>query len=385
MNKHSNLKHSLWGVLALGILVAGVLVLPGTVSAGSETRSSKLETGRQAAPARNAVTASAARKGIIVFQTSSGGVIYAVNPDGTNLYYLTTGMDPALSPDGKAVAFTRWSNSNTGEPGSLWTINVDGTGARLISRYLHQPKSPSWSPDGRSIVVSAQDGGAIYDERQCFPLGGNGRPPIPPGAKDITTDNGQLCFTAPANPYWALRTVNVGTGTIQDLPRDRHYFAPTWDPANAWHIVFDDGDRGLMNMDTVRQTTWPLKSDLAQRAPVFSPDGKKLATTYRQNDHFEVHVLNADGTGDVRLTETPLTAIADQRIKGQEARSWNNASPAWSRDGSQIAFITDRNGPWEIWIMYADGSGQHPLLPAATAAKLNIQYNGMDERVISWR
>jgi dipeptidyl aminopeptidase/acylaminoacyl peptidase len=351
--------------LAMMVLAVGGLTLPVDASA--------------------AAAASAAHKGVIVFQTSSGGAIYLVNPDGTNLRHLTNGMDPALSPDGRSVAFTRWSNSNTGEPGSLWTINIDGTDERLISRDLHQPKSPTWSPDGRSIVVSTQDGGAIYDERQCFPLNGGTRVPIPPGAKDITTDSGQLCFTAPANPYWSLRLLDVATGAFQDLPRDRHYFAPTWDPANAWHIVFDDGDRGLMNLDTVRQTTWSLDTDLAQRAPIFSPDGKKIATTYRQVDHFEIHVMNADGTGRVRLTETPPRVIADEEIKGLDARSWNNAAPAWSPDGSQIAFVTDRNGPWEIWVMNADGSGQHALLPAATAAKLNIQYNGMDERVISWR
>jgi len=319
-----------------------------------------------------------------VFQTSSGGTIYSVNPDGSNLRALTTGMDPALSPDGRVVAFTRWSNSNNGEPGSLWTIHIDGTGERLISKDLHQPKSPAWSPDGKSIVVSAQDGGTIYDDRLCVPPGG--RPQIPPGTTSITRDDdGRVCFTAAANPYWMLREVDVATGAIRDLPRDKHYFAPTWDPANAWHIVFDDGDRGLMNMDIVRQTTSTLDADLAQRAPAFSPDGKRIATTYRQSDHYEVHVMNADGAGEVRLTDTPATAIADQLVKGQTPRSWNNAAPAWSPDGKQITFLTDRSGRWEIWVMNADGSGQHPLLPAATAARLTFQYNGMDERMISWR
>jgi len=52
--------------------------------------------------------------GTIVFQIVSGGPIYAVDVDtltgtgGGNLRYLTTGMDPALSPDGRQVAFTRW-------------------------------------------------------------------------------------------------------------------------------------------------------------------------------------------------------------------------------------------------------------------------------------
>jgi dipeptidyl aminopeptidase/acylaminoacyl peptidase len=368
MNKQHLLQHGRWAVLALVGLVASLMILPGSASVASA-----------------AAADAAARKGTIVFQTNSGGTIYAVSPDGTNLRTLTTGMDPALSPDGRVVAFTRWSNSNPGEPGSLWTINVDGAGERLISKDLHQPKSPTWSPDGRSIVVSTQDGGRVYDDRQCTPLPPGVDPDkvrLPPGA---SISNGRLCLTVGANPYWMLRKVDVATGATQDLPRDKHYFAPTWDPANAWHIVFDDGDRGLMNMDIVRQTTWPLDADMAQRAPVFSPDGKKIATTYRQSDHYEVHTMNVDGTGEARLTDMPATAIADQLIKGQQPHSWNNAAPAWSPNGSQIAFVTDRNGRWEIWVMKADGSGQRPLLPAATAAKLNIQYDGMDERVISWR
>jgi Tol biopolymer transport system component len=60
-------------------------------------------------------------------------------------------------------------------------------------------------------------------------------------------------------------------------------------------------------------------------------------------------------------------------------------SPTWSPDGSQIAFLTDRTGQWEIWVMNADGSNQRSLLPAGTLDGIALQYNGMDERVLSWR
>ena len=63
----------------------------------------------------------------IVFQVSSGGDIYVVKPDGSGLRKLTTGLDPALSPDGKQVAFTRWHGSSSGDYGSVWVINTDGT------------------------------------------------------------------------------------------------------------------------------------------------------------------------------------------------------------------------------------------------------------------
>ena len=320
------------------------------------------------------VTASAGNT--IVFQTSSGSIIYAVNDDGTGLRRLTTGMDPALSPDGQWVAFTRWDGSGNGASGSLWVINIDGSAERQLMTAANQPKSPTWSPDGAKIALSKQQGGSLVDTWVCFI---DGKP------TEVTQPiNGARCMPKRADPNWSLRIVDVATGAYEDMPSTTHSFAPTWDPANAWHVVFR-GDQGLMSLDINQKTIWVIKENGAQRSPVFSPDGTKIATTFRQNDHWEVHVMAADGSGETRLTDTPLTALAAQQSQGMAVHAWNNAAPAWSPDGSQIAFVTDRTGVWEIWIMNADGSNQHPLLPAATMASLNLQYDGVDERVITWR
>jgi Tol biopolymer transport system component len=313
---------------------------------------------------------------VIVFQTSSGGPIYVMNPDGRNLRRLTTGMDPALSPDGKQVAFTRWDGQGNGTSGSLWVINLDGTDERQVVASANQPKSPTWSADGKQIVISMQQGGTLHDSYICIV---NGMPVEVPNPAD-----GQRCRLNPANPWWGLRLVDVATGEYKDLPRDTHSFAPTWDPANAWHVVFR-GDKGLESLDLNLGTTWTLKSNGAYRGPVFSPDGKKIAVTFNQNDHWEVHVLNADGTGEVRLTETPSKLLIDQLLAGKTPHSYDNAAPAWSPDGKQIAFISNRNGAYEIWVMNADGSNQHVLLSAKQLGGAGIQYDGNDERVISWR
>ena len=55
--------------------------------------------------------------------------------------------------------------------------------------------------------------------------------------------------------------------------------------------------------------------------------------------------MNADGSGQTRLTNN-----ADDDL-----------DPSWSPDGAKIAFRSDRDGNFEIYVMNADGSGQTNL------------------------
>jgi dipeptidyl aminopeptidase/acylaminoacyl peptidase len=329
-----------------------------------------------AAPASRAAPASVGNT--IVFQTSSGGAIYAMNANGSNLRYLTTGMDPAISPNGRLVAFTRWSGSSTGVLGDLWVIGIDGSGERKVLGEVQQPKSPIWSADGKTIILNIQRGKSLSPVR-CIP----DEFPVPPESEDVTPVGNMICFRV-ADPYWRLRSADVATGAYQDLPGDVKSKAPTLDPVNAWRVVYV-GERGLVNVDITRGNTWFLTDDPQDHTPIFSPDGRKVAVSYHQTNHWEVHVMNADGTGRARLTETPATVLVDQQLKGLSPRSWNNAAPAWSPDGKQIAFLSDRNEQWEIWVMNADGSNQRLLLPASALKGTQIRYEGMEERVISWR
>ena len=336
-------------------------------------------------PDAAAQTADGPEKGTIVLQTASGGPIYAGEAGGGDLCYLTTGIDPALSPDGQWVAFTRWDDTQNGALGGLWVIHIDGGGERAILGDIHQPKSPTWSPDGTQIIISTQQGGRLQPESKC-----SSEIP-PPGAYDVRVkleEDGDIrfCFTLPPHPFWGLRVVDVPTGEFEDLSSDFFSYSPAWDPANDWHLVFD-GERGLINLDLTRSeiATWPLTDDPNDHSPAFSPDGSQIAVSYWQHDHWEIHVLNPDGTGRVRLTETSLLAIAEQRLNDQEPRSWNNVAPTWSPDGSQIAFLTDRTGRWEVWVSSADGSDERPLLPDDAYDQLQFNFNAVDERMLSWK
>jgi Tol biopolymer transport system component len=96
---------------------------------------------------------------------------------------------------------------------------------------------------------------------------------------------------------------------------------------------------------------------------------------FNQHDHWEIYVMNADGSNRVRLTrEEPFTP-----------RPPHNVSPAWSPDSRHIAFFTNRNGEfkWELYVMNADGSNQRPMFETALDG-LNIEYGFVFERMVSW-
>jgi Tol biopolymer transport system component len=86
--------------------------------------------------------------------------------------------------------------------------------------------------------------------------------------------------------------------------------------------------------------------------PAWSPDGAKIAfISDRSNGtNYEIWRMNADGSGSVNLT--PTTGFNQFHVPIL------NGHPTWSPDGAKIAFHSNRQGYYEIYVMDArDGSG----------------------------
>lgn len=82
--------------------------------------------------------------------------------------------------------------------------------------------------------------------------------------------------------------------------------------------------------------------------PAWFPNGESLAFTTDRDGNWEIYVMNADGSRQQRLTNT----------QDQE-----EGMPAISPDGEKIAFVTDPIGDSPaIWVMNADGSGRRRLV-----------------------
>lgn len=71
----------------------------------------------------------------------------------------------------------------------------------------------------------------------------------------------------------------------------------------------------------------------------------KIAFQSNRDGNFEVYIMNDDGSNQTNITNNPA----------------NDGSPAWSPDGTKIAFISNCDGNIEIYVMNADGSNQTRL------------------------
>lgn len=286
--------------------------------------------------------------GKLLFQTTLGGEFYVVNlaagPSATPRR-IADGVDPAWSPDGQRIAFTRWR-----EPRGVYVIEADGMGERRVFDW-DQARWPSWSPDGDAVLFSRQHGGQSEETERCV---------------------WGFCFEVPAKPHWRLGVVQTADGGFSEPPDNLVCLAPDWSP-NGQQVVYG-GEQGVVVQTLDGKRSRQLTDDARDTTPAWSPDRQEIVFTRRQHDHWEIYVVDASGGNLRRLTDTP------DRPDGQPGSS---AAAAWSPDGRHLAFLTDRAGKWQIWVMAADGGQPRPLVDTE-AVGLALEYASLGERVLSW-
>jgi Tol biopolymer transport system component len=121
-----------------------------------------------------------------------------------------------------------------------------------------------------------------------------------------------------------------------------------WGGVNKEIYVMNADGSGLIRL---------THTELDDAMPAWSPDGRRIAFVSWRDRNFEIYIMNADGSGLTKLTDNP-------------ARDYH---PTWSPDGQRIAFASERDGNFEIYVMNADGSG-----------KVNITNNPAHDRSPEW-
>jgi Tol biopolymer transport system component len=116
-------------------------------------------------------------------------------------------------------------------------------------------------------------------------------------------------------------------------------------------VGLSDGKRGWCTGKSLQQlgvaTAVPvIQAVLPTMTPGVVAAGEgKIAFNSNRDGNYEIYVMNADGSDLTRVTDHPAADM----------------SPAWSPNGQQIAFESERDSNWEVYIMNADGSNLRRL------------------------
>lgn len=265
---------------------------------------------------------------------------------------LTGGFDPAISPDGSRVAFLRGGQG-------LLVIDADGSNERLLYSGGEELRAPAWSPEGKYIAFSRVTG-----QDTCRSL----------GFGFCLPDNPQLSqFPLVRKDLRSLSRIDLNGENFADIPTLDTATAPSWNAAgivyqsNSGLQITQDGPDADKDGNPVNRE---LTREYLHRDPAWRPDGGRIVLMDATANHQEIYALNPDGSGLVALTR-PASALLESLP--------HNVAPAWSPDGQSIAFLSNRDGDWAVYLMAGDGSGQRRL-----DVGMAVEYRFQNEQVIGW-
>jgi Tol biopolymer transport system component len=232
---------------------------------------------------------------------------------------------PAISPDGKQVAFAAL--------GDLWLMKIGSKPERLTDDAFVDT-TPAWSPDGSQLAFSSDRGGNLQIWIRDLRSGNDRRLTNVPGAAfrpAWSHDGGRIAFVSTVSNDHAgeINVVDVKTGVVKKLTEE----------------LFGAG------------------------YPTWSPDGATIVTSrllpYAQRDQGssnEIYAIPSEGGAARYIVPIPHQSIGNRSGNG----------PVWSPDGKQIAFAMDG----AVWVL--------PVTPAGDPAGEPRKLIGDSADYLSW-
>jgi TolB protein len=232
---------------------------------------------------------------------------------------------------------------------SLISISTLGlmTGCQVTEKANSQPLSIIYGfkeANNKSIYLSDEQGETRI--KVVDATTNDGYPAVSPTGKQIA-----FYGKYDKRKTWSIHTADIDGNNIRRLTKIKN----VWDSAPAWSadgktIIFAreykdvNGDWQeeiwLMNADGTEQRQI---NALEGRAAEFMQDGRILFQSKASPS--QISIANIDGSNVIQLTNDES----------------NNMSPKISPDGSQIAYLSNRDGNQEVYVMNIDGSNQKRL------------------------
>jgi Tol biopolymer transport system component/serine/threonine protein kinase len=244
---------------------------------------------------------------------------------------------PAWSPDGRLLCYRAHH--------ALWTVSPDGGRAERLTLDNQSAKHPVWSSDGKSVYYTSGREGTIAIWRvdivrhslQRMTLGSG-----PESDASVSRDGKTLVYSTNDEDYNVV-VHEIASGIERPFGPRRSDSMPRFSQDGSAVIFVSDRVGGRDELweqpladgapsGDARRVTRHETGDVVH--PAVSPDGRWIAYYRVVEGQRDVYIVSMDGVSPVPFTTDPASDI----------------QPGWSRDGSKLAFTSDRDGLFHIWV-----------------------------------
>jgi tricorn protease len=355
----------------------------------------------------------------IVFEY--GGDLWSVARQGGQAARLTAGpgeeTSPVFSPDGSMVAFTGRYDGNV----DVFVVPVTGGVPRRLTYHPGPDFARGWTPDGTRVLFASGRSAAPARYQELFTIGLDGGPeqrlPLPIGYEGAySPDGARIAYVPMARAFTAWKRYRGGrttpvwladlaTSRVEAVPRDNsNDYNPMWAGGKIWFLSDREGPVTLFSYDpgtravtrAVENTGMDFKSASAgPDAIVVEQFGSLHLYDLNTGMFTKVNVTAAGDLDEVRerfvrvgtrLTNphlSPNGARAVFEARGEiitvpeekgDPRNLTNTpdamerDPAWSPDGTRVAFFSDESGEYALHVVAQDGTGERRRIALGTPA-----------------
>lgn len=325
----------------------------------------------------------------LAFQSNHGGHlrIWVAGANGEDPHPLSTDAfderEPAWSPDGRSIAFTSTRSGKF----DIWARTLSDGSLRRLSPGPGGNSRASWSLDGTEVAYLSDrgDSSGVYvanlagEERKAAGIRFPGGPNIAPaGVPTWTPDGKDLLYVT----FESARARLMRGNDVFLEGEDFHPFRVQWLSEREF-LYTADGKIKRRSLDGGAARVIPFRATLAVRKAQYRRRQHDLLPDRPRQVHgVQRAVLSPDGR---QIAFTALGALWVMPLDGEPRRLTQEGpfvvvDPAWSPDGTRIAYATDRGGSLDIWVLDA-GSGSTTRITRAPGAQLRPAWSPDGARI----